>query len=128
MVQKSQLAQLAEAWPRTYHALCTTFYTAPDWGKTRPDKTNDAGYVLAGLHRYETIARDRHAQREITRTALDQAAAREVHYQAARGRVFLRPCAALSTCWANLPIERPEKIFAALARERTRENAPADRR
>lgn len=117
MTQPSQGDYLAKIWPATYAALRQTFFRNPDFGKTDDTGNNDAGYLLAGLARYERTVNDKHAQRNITRAAMDLAAARETRYQFDRGRQFRRAAAALSTCFVALAIERPEKLFAALARE-----------
>lgn len=120
-VHPTQSDQLRSLWPLTYAAVRETYYSAPEFGQTRANGQNDAGYLLQGLSRYRALATDRHQHRDISLGALDAAAAREVRYQWGRGRLFDRPCAALSSCWCHLVVERPERIFAAAATVRRRE-------
>lgn len=121
----TQLSLLAMEWPRTFQALSSTYYAAAAWGVTRANGENDAGYLIQGLARFERAAMDLHRHKGINRHTLDVAAAREVLYQAARKAQFRRPCAALSACFASLVIERPERLYAARAREERRASQAA---
>lgn len=123
-----QLARLATEWPRVFAALCQTYYESSPWGITTTSGQNDAGYVLQGLDRYERAAMELHGHKGLTRQSLDLAAARETYYHSARGSTFRRPCAALSACWAALVTERPEKLYAARAKEGASASQAANRR
>lgn len=96
-------------WPATHRALCETYYLT-----SFPEA--DQQYMLAGLQQYHTAFESDYSEQLVDLAHLDAAAAHEIRYQALRGRVFRRACAALSTCILNVALERPERILDRHAR------------
>lgn len=122
MQQQTQEQMMRRKWPATWGALVETYYTDAGWCTTTDAGTNECGYLLASLNRYESLWRDRHGHRDVPQGTLDRAAANEVRYQASRGRVFRRTAAGLSACICALPMERPERIYARAAAQVRRES------
>lgn len=91
-------------WPLTEKALCQTYYLGSFCHA-------DQEYCLAGLLQYSQAFAAEHEGPGDDQAHLDAAAAHEVRYHALRGRTWRRPAAALTTCWLNLVLERPERIL-----------------
>lgn len=91
-------------WRATYAALSDTYY-ADSFSQA------DQAYALEGLLQYEATWQREHGHKCIEQRWLDEAAAHEVRYHATRGRIFRRACAALSTCWRAIAVERPERVI-----------------
>lgn len=124
---ETSLQTLQRVWPATHQALKDTYYPSDSFGRTYDDHLNDAGYILAGLTRYEIHWRAVHGHHQVAQHTLDKAAAHEIYYHWSRGRVFNRPVCALSTAIVNMVTERPEKILVRHRRlEAKRENARTD--
>lgn len=111
-------------WPDTFKALSTSYYAT---GFPQADQQ----YAIAGLTRFRLAWIEEHGFRNIPQAYLDQAAAHEVNYHAYRGRLFKRPCAALSTCWTAIVCERPERVIdrhgraIETARRKAKKHLPA---
>lgn len=109
-------------WPQTFRALTECYYV---------DRfpSADQAYSLEGLSQFQRSWQIEHGHREIAHEHLDQATAHEVRFHANRGRLFRRPCAALSTCWRAIISERPERVLdrAARAAARPQEKATASK-
>lgn len=101
-------------WPETLKALSSTYYATKF-------PVADRQYALAGLTRFKMEWESEHGFRNIPQVYVDAAAAHEVNYHAYRGRLFKRPCAALSTCWLAIICERPERIIDRYARAAARQ-------
>jgi hypothetical protein len=97
-------------WGMTYRALTETYYK----GRFA---AADSAYCLAGLQQFQTAWMMDHGHKDIAQEFLDAACAHEVRYHASRGRIFRRPCAALSTCWRAIVNERPERVTDRAARK-----------
>lgn len=108
-----QLAALRTEWPRTCRELEETFFQGADWAVTTDGRRNDAGYLLWGLRQFAGLVDDLHAHHSYSHDVLDRAAANEVGYLWDRKAQFRRAAAALTKCFRNLAIERPEKIERA---------------
>lgn len=100
-------------WPETFRALVECYYC-------EHFPAADQAYALSGLQQFGTAWNIEHGHKEIEQIYLDQATAHEVRYHANRGRLFRRPCAALSTCWRALICERPERVLDRSARGKAR--------
>lgn len=119
----TQLTTLEARYPITTRALRMTYYPEGIPCQTQTDGTNEAGYILAGLNNAGRAAIDLYGARGVDQQAWDRAAAREALYQWDRQRQFRRTAAGLSGCWANLVVERPERLYAAARRGGTRASA-----
>ena len=122
-----QQATLRQEWPRTCAQLESTYFPAADWGITRNGTTNDAGYILWALRRFESAVAVLLPNSRFTRQELDLAAGREVSYHFLHGHQFRSVPAALATCWYNLVTERPIRLDQArqLLGRRSGAQAPA---
>jgi hypothetical protein len=105
-----QLTQLMAEWPEATNAYIHAWGRDPGWDTTDAENHNDAGYLLWGLRRFESRARETQPTGYPSHTTLDQAAAREIAWQYTRNPPWRRPVAALASCLYNLVTERPHRL------------------
>lgn len=105
------VARLRSEWPLVFSACQETYFPGSTFGLISSTKTCQAGYMLAAVSHFEQLCQERFVHKNLDRTRLDFAAAREIRYQFRRGRTFRNTEAALYKCLLNLVVERPEKIL-----------------
>lgn len=102
---------IQKEFPQLREACCDTFWSPRFFHLVNEKLECPAGYVLAGALSAEKLYQDRFVHRPVSRACMDQVFSTEVYYHFRRGRKFTRPAAALWTCFHNLVVERPEKVF-----------------
>jgi len=107
------VAVIRGEWPFVVAALEETYCRESGVREGCPPLRNTVGYLVVCLRAFERLATSRFVQLELDRRALDYAAAREVRWIFANSHGVHSWPVYLGKCWANLVIQRPERLRQA---------------